>query len=270
MFRRPDGDELAARLVAAAEEHVGWRHVAGPNPFRDRVGYNAHDHPWDGAFIDCVSRDAGLAGLPALVSTTAGLGEFLACRRAVDRPARGDIVFFSFSPSGRFAGPHVGVVADGSRFRASGDFTAVEAQVASGLPKASDSADGIFVRRRNVHDVLAFCRPALVDARLGQPVVQTGRQITSVKLSERRRSDDTRLVQEALNAVLGTPGLGKAFRADGHAAVPVTGVWDARTRAAFARFQRSIGFVGPDASGNPERDALARLGRDSGSWSSVS
>jgi hypothetical protein len=248
------------------------------------VGYSGHDVPWDGAFIDCVARDAGLAGLPSLVSTTAGLGELLARRRAASRPRRGDVVFFSFSTApARFAGPHVGVVADGSRFRTTGAFTAVEAQVASGSPRAPDVADGIFVRRRSVHDVLAFCRPLLFDAaRPGSTPVQTGASITLRELSLTRPSSDTRLVQSALNAGLLKrrradgharsvgPGLLEALRADGHAAVPVTGVWDARTRAAFARFQRSVGFVGPDASGDPEPAALARLGRDSGLWSSVS
>lgn len=269
MFRRRDS-ELAELFTATAEEHVGYRHIVGPNPFRDRVGYNAHDHPWDGAFLDCVQRDAGLAGLPALVSTTAGLGELLACRRAVVEPARGDIVFFSFPVTGHFAGPHVGVVADGSQFRTKGTFTAIEAQVASGLPKAPKDADGIFLRRRDVHDVLVFCRPALKLSRLGEPSVQTGRQITLVKLSQRRRSSDTQLVQQALNAVLMTPGSGKKFRADGHVAIPITGLWDDRTRAAFARFQRAIGFAGPDASGDPEPNALARLGRDSGTFSTIS
>lgn len=268
MFRRRD-DELAELLAATAENHVGYRHVVGPNPYREARGYNAHDHPWDGAFLDCVLREAGLTGCPSLVSTTAGLGELLACRRAVDEPARGDVVFFSFPVTGHFAGPHVGLVADGSHFSTRGTFTAIEAQVASGLPKAPKDADGIFLRRRDVHDVLAFCRPALKLSRLGEPSVQTGRQITFVKLQPRHKTDDTRVVQKALNIVLGTPGLGKAFRADGLTAIPVTGLWDARTRAAFARFQRAIGFAGPDASGDPEPNALARLGRDSGTFSTI-
>lgn len=267
MFLRRDGDELAELFTSTAEGHVGYRHISGPNPFRDRVGYNAHDHPWDGAFLDCVQREAGLTGTPALVSTTAGLGELLACRRAVTRPARGDIVFFSFPVTGHFAGPRVGVVADGSRFLADGTFTVIEAQSASGLPKASSSADGIFLRRRDRHDVLAFCRPLRKLSRPVEPAVQTGRQITLVKLSQRRKTSDTRFVQEALNVVFGTPGLSKAFRADGHASIPITGAWDERTRASFARFQRSIGFVGPDASGEPELNALTRLGRDSGTFS---
>jgi len=259
-------DDLAELLTATAEEHVGYRHVAGPNPFRERVGYNGHDAPWDGAFIDCVQRDAGLTGIPALVSTTAGLGEFLACRRAVSVPARGDVVFFSFPVTGHFAGPHVGLVADGSGFFKTGEFLAIEAQSTPGTPKGHTGADGIYVRRRRAHDVLAFCRPRL-ETRLGSTDVQTGNQVTLVKLQPRRKTRDTAIVQEALNLVFVNAGPGRPFRADGPPPIGITGTWDEATRSAFARFQRSIGFAGPDASGDPEPNALARLGRETRTFS---
>lgn len=259
-------DDLAELLTATAEEHVGYRHVAGPNPYRERVGYNGHDAPWDGAFIDCVQRDAGLTGIPALVSTTAGLGEFLACRRVVSTPARGDVVFFSFPVTGHFAGPHVGLVADGHQFLKTGEFLVIEAQSTPGTPKGHAGADGIYVRRRHAHDVLAFCRPEL-KRRLGSAAVQTGSQITIVKLQQRRKTKDTAIVQKALNLVFVTPGPGRPFRADGPPPIDVTGAWDEATRSAFARYQRSIGFAGPDASGLPEPHALERLGRDTGTFS---
>lgn len=260
-------DELAELFAATAEGHVGYRNVTGPNEFSARVGYNGHDHPWDGAFLDCVQREAGLVGCPSLVATAAGLGELVTCRRAVLRPTRGDIVFFSFPVTTHFAGPHVGVVADGSKFLSSGKFISVEAQVASGQARASKDADGIFKRRRDVHDVLMFCRPLFRRSRPGEDSVQTGPSVELTKLTSRRKSLDTSLVQGALNTILGTPGPGRPFRADGPLSIPVTGIWDDRTRASFARFQRSIGFVGPDASGEPEPNALARLGRDSGRFS---
>ena len=40
------------------------------------------------------------------------------------------------------------------------------------------------------------------------------------------------------------------------------GTWDDQTRAAFARWQRAIGFVGFDANGKPGFEALQRLATD--------
>lgn len=262
--RRPDR-ALAELLVSAAEEWIGHRCVTGAqNEFARRVGYAGHDAPWSGAFLDCVARDAGLGGLPSLTGATAGLGELLACRRAVLSPRRGDVVFFSFPTVGHFTGPHVGLVTDVSDWRTLGEFVTVEAQVNAGLPRSPRDADGVYNRRRSRHDVLAFCRPALTRRPEQGAPVQTGPLVTIAQLRSGRANDAIELVQRALAVIFPQAGLSKAFRADGHARALPTRRWDAATRRAYARWQRSIGFVGPDAPGDPDPASLARLSRESG------
>lgn len=264
-FRRPDA-ELAEVFASAAEAWVGHRCLTGtPSEFGRRVGYAAHDAPWDGAFLDCVARDAGLGGLPSLTGTVAGLGELLACGRAASEPRRGDVVFFSFPAVGHFAGPHVGVVVDGSRWRTDAEFDSVEGQVASPLPRGPRDADGVYIRRRSRHDVLVFCRPALT-RRPESASVQTGPLVNLAQLRSGRANESIALVQRALLLVFPRAGMGKLFRADGHAGLSVTRRWDGPTRRAFARWQRSIGFVGPDASGDPEPASLARLAHETGTY----
>lgn len=266
-FQRTD-DDLAEAFIAEAERWLGHRcRLGAPSEFGRRVGYAGIDHPWDGAFLDCVGFDAGLTGLPSLTGTVAGLAELLKSGRAVSVPRRGDIVFFAFPVTGHFTGPHVGVVADGSRFSTHGEFDALEAQVASPLPRGPKDADGIYVRRRNVHDVLAFVRPDLKRRPATAEKMQTGPKINLAHLRATRPNEATGLVQKALLAVLSHAGMGKAFRADGHAGLSVTKRWDGPTRRAFARYQRSIGFVGPDADGELDPRALRRLGEDSGLFS---
>lgn len=267
-FRRPD-DELAEAFVAEAERWLGHRcRLGAPNEFGRRAGYDGLDHPWDGAFLDCVAFDAGLAGLPALTGTVAGMGELLKTGRAVQVPRRGDVVFFAFPVTGHFTGPHVGLVVDGSRFSKSGEVDVLEAQVGSPQPRGPKDADGIYVRRRSVHDVIMFARPAL-RRRPGQgEKTLTGPLVSVAQLRAQRPNESVGLVQSALLKVFPHAGLGKVFRADGHAGLSTTKRWDGPTRAAFARYQRSIGYVGPDATGSPDDvRALRRLGDDSGLFS---
>ena len=267
-FQRTD-DGLAEVFITEAERWLGHRcRLGAPSEFGRRAGYDGLDHPWDGAFLDCVAFDAGLSGLPALTGTVAGLAELVKCRRAVSVPRRGDLVFFAFPVTGHFTGPHVGVVADGSRFSGHGELDVLEAQVASPLPRGPKDPDGIYIRRRNVHDVLLFARPNFRRRlELGKNV-QTGPKIHVAQLRSGRPNDSTGLVQQALLDVFRHAGLSKVFRADGHAGLSVTKMWDGPTRRAFARYQRSIGYVGPDATGDPEDvRALRRLADDSGLFS---
>jgi hypothetical protein len=268
---RPDGAENAGRaaFVDEAEKYIGYRCRLGTvNEFGRRVGYSAHDAPWDGAFLDCVAHDAGLVGLPSVTGTVSGLSELVKDRRIVSVPLRGDLVFFAFPVTGHFTGPHVGVVVDGSRFATHGEIDVLEAQVPSPMPRAPKDPDGIYVIRRSINDVLMFARPNLRKRPEQDAKTQTGTKIPLAHLRATRANDATGLVQKALLQVLpGLSGLGRKLRVDGHAGLSVTKKWDGPTRRAFARYQRSIGFVGPDATGEPELRTLQRLGLESGLFS---
>jgi hypothetical protein len=267
-FLRPK-DDLHEIFFAEAEKWLGHRCRLGtPNEFGRRAGYDGLDHPWDGAFLDCVVFDAGLAGLPSLTDTVAGLAELLRRRRTVSSPRRGDVVFFAFPAAQHFAGPHVGLVADGSRFRDHGELDVLEAQVGSPQARGPKDADGIYIRRRNINDVLVIVRPALTRRPGGDKKELTGINISISHLQPGKASASVEIVQRALLLVLASPratsGVRKRFIADGHAGMAVTRKWDGPTKRAFARYQRRIGFAGPDATGDPTIPALRRLAEESG------
>ena len=243
---------LRDSFIAEAQSHLGTRFRAGTlSPFAQRVGYAGHDLPWSGAFIDCVARDTGLL-LPACVQTAAGLAEFIRAGRLTEKPRPGDIVFYAWSTVPGFGMPHVGVVTETDRYKSQGIFAAIEAQVSSGLPKASKDRDGVFLRARVRNDVLAFVRPEFKH----RPAIgETPETAAKISIRSIKASNKPNLDTEALQRAL-------TLKCDLQGYTP--GIFDAKTKLALARWMRSIGFVGADAEGEPELNALERLGRETG------
>lgn len=259
IFRRTEAAERRARFLEEARSHLGYKtRPGGVSDFGQTVGYAGHDIPWDGAFIDVIARNAGVV-IPACVQTGSGLAEFAMSRRVRLTPAPGDIVFFSFPATGMWGQPHVGIVTDpglgGGLDMQTGYFRTIEAQVSSGLPRASADRVGIFERTRWVHEVIAFARPDF-KARPGRRAeMQTGK--VSVRLNRVRpgsRARDVQTVQLALTYVAGLRS-------------HEPGIFDRPTQDAYARWERQIGRVGSDAIGTPDQGSLERLGRETGLFS---
>jgi hypothetical protein len=252
-LRRTPETDLRDRFISTARAHVGYRcRPGGLSEFGAQTGYQGHDIPWDGSFVDVVARTAGVQ-MPACVYTPSGLAEFAYSRRVHFQPAPGDIVFYSFPAIGTFGAPHCGIVTGlGEDFVQTGRFFAIEAQVSSGLFRDNQYSNGVHERSRWIHETIAFGRPDF-KPRPGREVgVQTGNVF--VRLSRARsgrRNSDIQAIQDALVLVA---GLGAHTR----------GSWDQPSREAYARWQRMIGFVGSDATGQPDPSSLARLGRESG------
>lgn len=254
MFVRTD--ETVSRFIAQARSHLGYRaHPGMVNQYGGLVGYNGL--PWSGAFVDVVARETGII-LPACVYSPSGLAEFSKQGRVHTRPRPGDIVFYSFATgeAGDFGMPHVGIVTEVTDWDRHGRFKAVEGQTGSGLARGNQSKDGVFERVRFEHDVLAFARPewkrlapASSDFREedGRPELK----FASIRVDKRNPA------VEQIQLALGVKcGLRNANR----------GMWDGPTRAAYARWQRAIGYVGKDVTGMPDSDSLERLGRETGYW----
>lgn len=245
----PDRD----RFLDVARSHLGYKtRPSGLSDFAQQTGYKGEAIPWSGAFIDVVAREANVF-MPACVYTPSGLAEFSADGRIVMKPEPGDIVFYSFPTAEQFGMPHCGVVASADEFEQTGMFTSIEAQVDSGLPKASQSKTGIFERRRWKYEVIAFARPDFKrrpakereNMQTGAPTiklrsVQPGRQNSSVQT-----------VQDALTKVTG-------------ARFEKPSEFDPFMQQVYARWQRWIGFVHPDSTGVPDRASLRLLGQISG------
>ena len=236
-------------VVASAEAWLGY--VAPPNGrtvFGERTGYDGNI--WSGSFIDFVFKEAGVT-IPSCVYSPSGLAEFFKIGRVKTRPQPGDIVFFAFPTGETFGTPHVGLVADTSRYRTDGLVGTIEANVNSGLPKSDTSVRGIFRRVRSQHEIIGFGRPTY------RPVVKkasTGQRalVQLEHIRPGRRNISVGLVQLALNKVTGS--LGKI----------TPDLFDGSTQHAYARWQRIIGYVGERANGVPDEASLRLLGETTG------
>jgi len=240
------------RFLDLSKSYLGYRATpGGKNEFSSRTGYTATNVPWSGAFIDCVAHDAGVR-IPACVYSPNGLAEFIYQRRWRERPRPGDIVFYSFSVDGSFGMPHVGIVVNTDGWKTDDSFAAIEANICSGLPRASTANDGIFIRTRWRYEVLGFCRPDFKQRPAKDAKMLTGTpQLQTSQLLPGKRHASVEILQRALIVAVGLKDYER-------------GKFDAMTQRAFARYQRLIGLVGNDANGVPSPSTLARLGAETG------
>jgi hypothetical protein len=239
-------------FIETAKSHLGYKtRPSGLSEFAVRTGYQGEAIPWSGAFIDCVARDSEIF-LPACVYTPSGLAEFSADGLLVQSPQPGDIVFYAFPTTSQFGMPHCGIVSASDEYEQTGMFTAIEAQVSSGLPKASTDTNGVFERARWKYEVLAFARPKFSRRPATGNKKQTGD--TLIKLQSVRVGRQNPSVQVMQNALVLLCDL-QDYSA---------GEFDARTQQAYARWQRKIGFVHPDSTGIPDLSSLRLLGAISG------
>ena len=276
MFRKDTASQTAAKarcqlFIKTASAYLNYSaEISQRNMFGERVGYNSQ--PWAGAFIDVVARQAGL-DIPACVYTGSALGKFINAKLTVDEPQPGDIVFFNFASEhagSQFAMPHAGIVTDVRKFDTNGEFVTIEGNTTNGTNNNSDR-DGVYQRLRYTNDVLLFVRPAELSSRGPRP----GQLLTKLlKLSRIDRIDSLEIQEAAseyiaLTAEIVRPGRKNRAIEVVQLALGMTvgleganrGTWDRATSAAFADFQRLIGFVGPDANGNPDRSSLQRLAK---------
>lgn len=243
---RPGGVKTADGLVLAARRYLDYKpRPGGLTDFGRRAGYNGHEIPWSGAFVDCAARDAGVV-IPACVYAPSGLAEFIFSRRWRSEPRPGDIAFFNFATkqTDPFGMPHVGIVTDVSEWRRLERFKSIEGQV-----------DGtVKIVTRGKFETIGFGRPDF-KARPGRRNLQTGPVFVSPSnVRPGSRGADVLNVQLALTRLVDLKNHSPA-------------VFDRETQRAFARWQRLIGFVGSDASGVPNIPSLERLGEISGIFS---
>lgn len=244
---------LLERFVQTAEAQIGYTARQNrDNVYGERLGLNGQ--PWDGIFIDWVAREVGLPLYPH-VHPPVALADYIGSARFHVRPRRGDIVFFQTSTVADFGSPHVGIVTDTKRFSIDGTFETVEAMVDSGLPKGGIDVNGVFKRVRHKLDVIGFGRP-----RTSNPVARHREKtdistdslprVSPAQVKPGIRHKNVEVVQLALASTTGVRGLPR-----GH--------FDGRTRAAFASFQRSLGYPASRATGVPDFHALDALGKKS-------
>jgi hypothetical protein len=276
MFKRSQMPDTPARskreqFISTVKSYVGYQANAGlRNRFGAMVGYDGL--PWAGAFLDVTARESSVK-LPACVQTASALAEFIRDGQLRTKPLPGDIVFFAAAEefaASPFEMPHVGVVVDVREFHLTGKFLSVEGNTRGGNPKfAATQMDGVYQRIRHSTEVLAFARPLEFEGaarfQLLTKVIQklraaevvsltTVNNASTVNLAALRAGNRNRqieIVQLALGLVTDIQDAAR-------------GAWDSATESAYQRWQRSIGYIGKDASGTPDRASLERLGNETG------
>lgn len=247
------GERKRLAFLSEAASQVGY--TARPNrnsAFGERTGYNSQ--PWSGSFIDYVAKKTDV-DIPSTAYSAASLQYFVRTGRLHVRPKPGDIVFFGFSTGAHFEMPHVGIVTDTTGVSFNGSFKTIEAEIDAGTPKGPTSHDGVYTRIRYLTDVIGFGRPNFQRTRLKLPAaggpedLELPTKLPKVNLARVlswKPCMDVELIQIALSTTVDLQNAKKGF-------------FDPQTKSAFASFQRSIGYVGPDANGIPDVQSLKLL-----------
>ena len=284
MFKRKKTagpDDAASIFVLTAKKYIGYQAgLMQRNAFGERVGYDSG--PWSGAFIDVVSRESGLH-LPSFVYTPTACAEAIRNGLVVGRPAPGDIVVYNFATDSAAQGvtasafnmPHAGIVTDVRELSTNGTFQVVEGNTRSGHPKyEAQQRDGVYLRVRRMSDVMMVIRPKEFQGGSFRPVELLLKLFKMVKAEKlelqeiQAAASDEKLVQLQYlqpgkrNKQIEVVQLALSMHVD--IAGAARGYWDGATRAAFARYQRNIGRVGEDATGEPDFHTLSRLAQETG------
>jgi len=248
-IKSPTASELRERFINKALDYTGYQTTNGmENTFGQRLGLNGK--PWNGLFIDVVASEAGVRLPVAHTVSTVALAYYLGHGFFHVRPRRGDIVFLQTSTASEFGSPHIGIVLDTKRHAKDGTIQTLEAMTASGLPRQAQTPNGVYIRTRHQTEVLGYARPKYKTASQLFPN-ENAPEITPAQVRAGIKHKSVVLVQMALAKETGITGLPK-----GH--------FDTRTKLAYAKFQRDIGYVGISASGDADYNSLKLLGELTG------
>jgi hypothetical protein len=276
-FRKDKTAAAAELFIKTAQRYLGYSpEMLGRNMFGNKVGYDSV--PWAGAFIDVCAREAGLK-IPAFTYTPAALAEFIRQGNFSRVPRPGSVAIFNFSSNvghaaSAFSMPHCGIVVDVREFAETGKYVTVEGNATGQSPQ--QNKDGVHQRIRTINEALVFCHPvwngpgrtfnerliSLLDrgrtAFNGEDVKtieEAAREPEILKLNGEVRYGDRNKKIEVIQLALATV-------TDLRGAQP--GKWDQVTAAACSRYQRNVGYVGKDVTGQPDRSTLVRLSKDTG------
>jgi hypothetical protein len=153
----------------------------------------------------------------------------------------------------------VGIVTDVSNWEKLGMFQCVEAQTDSGLPRGDKIPNGVFKRKRYKYETIGFARPnfaraidELAEAAAPDPEKDIMKPLVkSFTWRPGIKHPDVATVQLALSTVNDLTGVPR-------------GEWDSRSQAAFANFQRRIGYTPVEANGIPDGKSLNELATRTG------
>lgn len=253
-------------LVETASEFVGFT-ARGTNPFLVHAQVTG-EFQWDGSFVDAMLDKLTAAGaLPSTSNTTTALQFFLKNGWQRRAPKPGDLVFFGYESEGSrigYAAAHVGIVSSTDTWKEHRTFRVIEAQTHSGLPKAPKDNNGIYERTHHSTDVTAFIRiptkffnrdenTAAARAAATSHIVRPAHlnRCTSTAQAASAKPEFRKSVELVQLALAAHPSA-KLQNAD-------RGVFNGKTRAALAAFQRFSGMSAAECDGEPNVRSLQLL-----------
>lgn len=254
-------------LVETASEFVGFT-ARGANPFLIHAQVTG-DVQWDGSFVDASLEKVTAAGLlPSTSNTTTALQFFLKNGWQRRAPKPGDLVFFGYAADAGsrigYQSSHIGIVSSTDTWKEHRTFRAIEAQTHSGLPKAPRDNNGVYERARHETDVTVFVRiptkffngkeqQAAARAAATSHIVRPAHlnRCTSTAQAASAKPEFRKSVEVVQLALAAHPGV-RLQNAD-------RGVFNGKTRAALAAFQRFSGMAADECNGEPNVRSLLLL-----------
>lgn len=214
-------------VLAAAQKEVGIKeYPAGSNNVKYNSWFYGKEvsgaaYPWCCAFISWLFRGT------YLVKKTASCQEmwswFKTAGRIVDKPKKGDLVFYKFGTSSKIT-DHIGIVKNASQWPS--NITTIEGNTSV---TSDDNGGSVMERTRSKSKIIGFARPMYDDA---EPVVT---KTTTVNVKDKptlKMGDKGDWVKVAQ---------GRLFVAGHH--IEVDGDFGPATKNAVIAFQASYGLT---------------------------
>lgn len=178
-------------ILAEAQKEVGIKeYPVNSNNVKYNTWYygkevSGPNYPWCCAFISWLFRGTNLVKKTALCADM--MNWFDSKKQMVERPQRGDIVFFKYGKSARKT-DHIGIVKDASQWPA--NITTIEGNTSI---TSDDNGGSVMERTRSKSKIVGFARPSYEDSKpentigvKSRPTIKMGSKGEWVKLAQAR------------------------------------------------------------------------------------
>lgn len=268
---------LGAELVREiATSYIGLTARPNTNPFLKHAALSGN-WQWDGLFVDYVLDQtfgqleliSNRSFLPAHRDVSAALAFYIrsGMLRSSGRPAPGDLAFFAYGTqetgSTHFLSSRAAIISNNEHWREHGALQVIEGNVNSGQPRGSQEWNGVFERTRYAADLIGYVNiPSWMWKRAASASAPAATSHLTVRPAYLQRcsshatsktaSAEARKATEAVQLALAAHPASNLRNAD-------RGVFNAKTRAALAAYQRFIGLPSEKCDGQPDVFTLQQL-----------
>jgi hypothetical protein len=262
--------QAADRVLAVAASQIGYREGRSGSDWNNDqafgVWYGQPGVSWCAQFVSWCAAQAGYGAIiPRHQYTPTGWAWFVKHGRKVSTPARGDVLYVYGKTAGVTRVHHVGFV---ERVLPGGRIQTIEGNTDDG---GGAQGRGVFRLTRTVSSRLRFARPDYAAVVVKRP---PGAKPARPPDAARVKALSTKgMVYAAthpnMDGQWGAQRLAalstlKFLKLTPSVAPPAGTPWDAHFRAAWKRWQESIGYTGKDADGIPGTASVDALCRRAG------